>query len=408
MTGASESSAGGAVHTETLLSGVALLSRKLDSEAWKTLDLKSLCEQRDAGRYAEMLLRLSLPETREAWIDIYTGDLAKAASHRQSARTRSAAAVSRPHGALAEKSDYLQKVRAYTPSLDTHGGRRALIRGIADRAAELSSDTLEDLGEVIIEGREAEQKMIDTSLPLVFFVVKDVAHRRALNRECLYVGYEGLAYAARSYVEPVGAFSSYAVEAIKGYLYKHFATVKAQSMGVSRGVVDRMRRMDKVAGELLQELQREPEVEEIAQRLGWRPATIRRYQQYGQVPLSLDAPISTDDDRERYEVVALQSGDDGLAAVEADPDEANPLHDALQNAFATAGMTSQEQTVLEWTAEYGSDDGGRPEHRVLTELATLLTVEEYEVRNIFNRACRKMLHSPEAVSLLTLWLRKTQ
>jgi RNA polymerase sigma-B factor len=91
-------------------------------------------------------------------------------------------------------------------------------------------------------------------------------------------------------------FTAFATPTILGELKRHFRD-KVWTVRVPRGLHDRMAEVDKAIGELTEELQRSPSVQEIAERLELEETDVLEVLEanHNRRPLSLDRPASGED-----------------------------------------------------------------------------------------------------------------
>jgi RNA polymerase sigma-B factor len=91
-------------------------------------------------------------------------------------------------------------------------------------------------------------------------------------------------------------FTAFATPTILGELKRHFRD-KVWTVRVPRGLHDRMAEVEKALGELTDELQRSPSVQELAERLELEESDILEVLEanHNRRPLSLDRPLSNDD-----------------------------------------------------------------------------------------------------------------
>jgi RNA polymerase primary sigma factor len=123
---------------------------------------------------------------------------------------------------------------------------------------------------------------------------------------------------------------------------------------------------------------RDPTDQEVADHLGLNPRRIQQYRDASKAPISLDAPIGTDEPKQISEVVA-----DANAAAPFD----RLLHEndteLMREVLAT--LTPRENRIL--AMRFGLDDG-RP--KTLEEIGDRLNVTRERIRQIQEEALNKM------------------
>lgn len=125
-------------------------------------------------------------------------------------------------------------------------------------------------------------------------------------------------------------FSSYATwlihQAIRRALDNQGRTIR-----IPVGLAAALSRLARVSQRLVQELEREPTDEEVADELGLTPHRIREMRRLASEPLSLNSPVSDQDDDELGDFVE-------------DPDAVAPF-DAASQAMLRAAVTAALQSL---------------------------------------------------------------
>ncbi len=130
---------------------------------------------------------------------------------------------------------------------------------------------------------------------------------------------------------------------------------------------------------LLQELGREPTLEEVAQALALAPARVQELLRMGQEPLSLHARVGEEEDGELGDFVP----DTGPAPAE----EAARTLLAVHVDQALAELSERERRVVE--LRFGLRDG---QARTLEGVAEQFGVTRERIRQIEAKALRKLRH----------------
>ncbi len=146
--------------------------------------------------------------------------------------------------------------------------------------------------------------------------------------------------------------------------------------------------------QLTQSLGRSPTDQEIASEMEEPVETIRALRRVAASELRLDAPIDGGD-RD-----SANFGERFARAEASDIEEnvdATACRDLLETMFESY-LTQRERKIL--YLYYGLDDG---EKRTLEEIGSLLGVTRERIRQIRNRACKKLVDSPHGESLSGFW-----
>ena len=90
-------------------------------------------------------------------------------------------------------------------------------------------------------------------------------------------------------------FSTYATWWIRQAITRAIAD-QARTIRIPVHMVESINKVHRVQRQMLQELEREPTVEELAEKVGMTPARVREIMRISQDPLSLDSPVGEEDD----------------------------------------------------------------------------------------------------------------
>ena len=181
-------------------------------------------------------------------------------------------------------------------------------------------------------------------------------------------------------------FSTYATWWIRQAITRSIAD-QARTIRIPVHMVETINRLVRTSRQLLQELGREPTMEEIAERVqmpAWRVSEILKM---SQEPVSLETPVGEEEDSHLGDFIQ----DDNVAV----PQEAAAftlLHEQLMEVLDT--LTEREQRVLR--LRFGLDDG-RP--RTLEEVGRQFQVTRERIRQIEAKALRKLRHPSRSKKL---------
>ncbi len=148
-------------------------------------------------------------------------------------------------------------------------------------------------------------------------------------------------------------------------------------------MVETIASLARLSRRLEQDLGREAVAEELAAELGISLERLQDIRNASLEPVSLETPIGLD-------------GEGRLGDSIADAHAPNPARLAAQVLLAEdielalASLNPQEQQVLRLRFGLGADDAGQ----TLEQVASVLAVSRERVRNIEQRALRKLRHAP--------------
>ena len=152
-------------------------------------------------------------------------------------------------------------------------------------------------------------------------------------------------------------------------------------------MVETINRLIRTQRQLIQELGREPSVEEIAKKMDLPPERVNEIQKIAQEPVSLETPIGEEEDSHLGDFIQ-----DDQVAVPEDQATFTLLREQLMEALET--LTEREQKVLR--LRFGLDDG-RP--RTLEEVGKVFHVTRERIRQIEAKALRKLRHPSRSKKL---------
>ncbi|HWP29473.1 MAG TPA: sigma-70 family RNA polymerase sigma factor [Chloroflexota bacterium] len=251
--------------------------------------------------------------------------------------------------------------------------KRQLAKGVADAA------TRARLEAAVQAGEAARRRLIEANLRLVVAVARRYLGRGLSFLDLVQEGNIGLQRAVDKYDWRRGfRFSTYAYWWIRQAISRAVAA-QARTIRLPVHVIEQLTRVYDTMQALHQELGREPTVAEIAARLGVEPERVREAFQAARVPISLDTPLTEEEEATVADFIA-----DLTARSPAEVAEEQVLTHTLDEALRRY-LTPREARVLQ--LRFGLA-GEAP--RTLTEIAAEVGVSRERVRQIEAEALAKL------------------
>jgi RNA polymerase primary sigma factor len=257
------------------------------------------------------------------------------------------------------------------------------VRGLQELVLETPSQLdrrIRIMQSVFVQYEEAKRNLSGGNLRLVVSIAKKYRNRGLSFLDIIQEGNTGLMRAVDKYEYRRGyKFSTYATWWIRQAITRAIAD-HARTIRIPVHMIETMSKLRTVTKNMLQELGREPTIEEIAKEAEMSVSEARRVLKISKHPFSLDRPIGESEDSYFGDFIEDESVESPVQSATQEM-----LKERIDHVLKT--LTYREREIIK--LRYGIGDGYT---YTLEEVGRIFKVTRERVRQVEAKAIRKLQH----------------